>query len=85
MARPQLAKADNAFPDASVGQPTEPCLAEIFTNFRCFAKGVYKFPPAPRFDASRSGPQLPADESEPDKVLEEIYGTELVKRLPRAQ
>jgi hypothetical protein len=27
-ARPQLAKADTAFRGASVGQPTEPCLAE---------------------------------------------------------
>jgi hypothetical protein len=26
MARPQLAKADTAFPGASVGQPTEPCF-----------------------------------------------------------
>ena len=26
-ARPQLAKADTAFQGASVGQPTEPCLA----------------------------------------------------------
>ena len=28
-ARPQLAKADNAFQGASVGQPTEPCLRPL--------------------------------------------------------
>ena len=27
-ARPQLAKADTAFPGASVGQPIQPCLSE---------------------------------------------------------
>jgi len=46
----------------------------------------YKFAPARRFDPTRNGPQLPAGDSEPDdKVLDEIYRTELVKRLPRVR
>jgi hypothetical protein len=46
----------------------------------------FAFAPARRFDPSLSGPQPPADESEPDAaVLEEIFRTELVKRLPRVR
>src|SRR4029077_19993409 len=30
--RPQLAKADTAFQGASVGQPTEPCLAKLIQH-----------------------------------------------------
>jgi hypothetical protein len=47
---------------------------------------TYRFPPARRVDASRSGPQLPLDESEPtEEILNEIFRTELLKRLPRVE
>jgi hypothetical protein len=47
---------------------------------------TYKFPPAARFDALLSGPQPLADTSAPDaEALEEIFRTELVKRLPRVE
>ena len=46
---------------------------------------AYAFSPARRFDASLSGPQPAADTSEPDaEALNEIFRTELLKRLPRA-
>ena len=46
----------------------------------------YRFAPARGHDPSLSGPQPPPDTSEPDdKVLEEIYRTELLLRLPRVE
>ena len=46
----------------------------------------YRFPPAARFNPLLSGPQPAPDTSEPDdKVLDEIYRTELLWRLPRVE
>jgi hypothetical protein len=48
---------------------------------------AYKFLPAARFDPSRAGPPLPqVAATEPDdKVLDEIFRVELIKRLPRIE
>ena len=46
----------------------------------------FRFPPAWRFDASRSGPQLEPDTSEPDdKILDGIYRHGLLPYLPKAE
>jgi hypothetical protein len=47
---------------------------------------TYQFPPTRRFDHSISGPQPAPDESTPDdKVFDQIFRTELLKRLPRVE
>src|SRR6478672_25386 len=53
--RPQLAKADTAFQGASVGQPTEPCLAPLLLTLPAhrLARRVLRFEPRLRRPAAK--------------------------------